>query len=85
MSDDHEVELTSSWNENNIKMRITTIRRECNIICQAFQTSLLCFININIEKKTELKTINAATKAYFWIRKIPRITTFPSSFPAPLL
>ena len=51
MSDDHEVELTSSWNENNIKMRITTIRRECNIICQAFQTSLLCFININIEKK----------------------------------
>jgi hypothetical protein len=36
-------------------------------------------------KKNELKTINAATKAYFWIRKIPRITTFPSSFPAPLL
>jgi hypothetical protein len=36
-------------------------------------------------KKNELKTINAAIKAYFWIRKIPRITTFPSSFPAPLL
>jgi len=62
MSDDQEVELTSSWNENNIKMSITTIKTWMPHHLLSISNLFAMLYKHKYRKKNKLKTINAGHK-----------------------